>query len=125
MITRRGYQMATSLTKSHSPPRSASRSTYMAASSSTLDCSLRRFVPMNQPWVSMRYFVWSGSSICTSDRTRCFRPVMASTISCIPLGPRVGRGSLMKMLLVTFDYLDVVVSGDVPEGFEALRCQLT
>ena len=54
MITRNGYQMATSLTKSHSPPSSASRSTYCAASCSMRPVSLRRFCPRNHVWVKAR-----------------------------------------------------------------------
>ena len=54
MITRSGYQIATSLTKSHSPPISPRRSTYSLASCSMRSVSTRRLARENHSCVSAR-----------------------------------------------------------------------
>ena len=99
IITRSGYQMATSLTKSHSPPRSPRRSTYSVASCAMRSSSLRRLDPMNQRWVSDRYRLWSGSSMVTSERTRWRRPARWRAMWSSIRDPRSGLGSLMNSRL--------------------------
>ena len=121
MMTRSGYQMATSFTKSHSPPRAAKRSTYSVANWATAGCSLARFSPRNQPCVSARYLAWSGSSICTSERTGCLRPVSICTCAITSRGPRMGRGSWMKTrparsISFTSAYLATDQNGSNPSG---------
>lgn len=76
---------------------------------------------MNQPWVSLRYLAWSGSSICTRERTKCLRPVICCTKAVVAMGCKVGRGSLMKTRLfcsisMMSAYLATDQNGSKPSG---------